>query len=402
MKIRIKEVYKWWICFIILIILALAGISHCTAQTIGMNGAGFFENRTEQSDQWLLDETGDNVWVLRLPGGAITKYANPTPYRGGWGMDSTIVDSITFLYKSKEEEQSDDILEKWYRKTANQPMTSYLYDLIDLNEKFNLEVIWAANIYIPASEAIIPIEFLLMNGVNVVAVEMGNESYSQVKHDFNEYVVKSSPIAEMVRALGIPVIHPAAPFGNRTRKDHEQWNQSLCDFIQEGDGVVFHPYFDGREFPALFDGVDTSLAYEQIDNFDFDGFYNEFLELFPDAEYYLVTETNSQPSRLIGNTDLNAYLMNKVLSEGAKYLDWICIHNGVSPDVYGLIFGIGEQHQNTTLPIWGELVRSSNCVEVEKDRPECERCKRIMHKFFNWRKCTDCRNNPTFTEINCN
>ena len=121
-------------------------------------------------------------------------------------MDSAIVDSITFLYKSKEEEQSDDILEKWYRKTANQPMTSYLYDLIDLNQKFNLEVIWAVNIYIPASEAIIPIEFLLMNGVNVVAVEMGNESYSQVKHDFNEYVSKSSPIAEMVRALGIPLI----------------------------------------------------------------------------------------------------------------------------------------------------------------------------------------------------
>jgi len=107
---KIKEIYKWWICFIILMILALAGISHCNAQTIGMNGAGFFENRTEQSDQWILDETGDNVWVLRLPGGAITKYANPTPYRGGWGMDSAIVDSITFLYKSKEEEQSDDIL----------------------------------------------------------------------------------------------------------------------------------------------------------------------------------------------------------------------------------------------------------------------------------------------------
>ena len=133
MKIKISDIYKWWIAFIIFIILTLAGIVQLQAQNIGFNGAGFFENQTNQSDEWLEEL---NPFVLRVPGGAIAKYANPSPERGGWGLDSTIVDSITTMYKSKDEEQTDDALEKWYRKTANQPEDSYLDRLIALQVRF--------------------------------------------------------------------------------------------------------------------------------------------------------------------------------------------------------------------------------------------------------------------------
>lgn len=383
---------KWIVTIAVMIILILAMVDTCKGQ-VGLNGAGFFENRTELSDAWLLEETQGNQWVLRLPGGAITKYANATPFRGGWGLDSAIVDSITFLYKSFEEEQSNDILAKWYRKTAQQPMTSYLYDLIDLNDKFdNLKIIWAVNIYIPAEEAIKPIEFMVMNGIDIIAVELGNESYSQVGHDFEEYVCKSEPIAAMVRNLGITVIHPAAPSGLRSRKDHEQWNESLKDYLENypKDGVVFHPYFDDREFSGLTAPVDTLLALSQIASFDWGSFFVGLVNEFPDASMHLITETNSQPSNLIGDTYLNGVLIDSILSASVRSFDWVCLHNGVAPDKYGVIYGKeGEQKKNTSLSVWGEAVRKKKVVVVD---PICNRCKKIVYKLFNWRRCSSCNN----------
>ena len=72
--------YKWIVTIAIMIIIIIAMVDTCKGQ-VGLNGAGFFENRTELSDEWLLEETQGNQWVLRLPGGAITKYANATPFR---------------------------------------------------------------------------------------------------------------------------------------------------------------------------------------------------------------------------------------------------------------------------------------------------------------------------------
>ena len=49
-----------------MIMLIIAMVDTCKGQ-VGLNGAGFFENRSELSDQWLLEETQGNQWVLRLP-----------------------------------------------------------------------------------------------------------------------------------------------------------------------------------------------------------------------------------------------------------------------------------------------------------------------------------------------
>ena len=403
MKIKISDIYKWWIAFIIFIILTLAGIVQLQAQNIGFNGAGFFENQTAQSDEWLEEL---NPFVLRVPGGAIAKYANPSPERGGWGLDSTIVDSITTMYKSKDEEQTDDALEKWYRKTANQPEDSYLDRLIALQVRFpEMRVIYAANIYIEPELAIQPIEYLLLNGVNIVVVEMGNESYSQVKHDFEEYVSKMEGLRSLVRALGVPVSHPAAPSGTRSRKDHEQWNESLANYnAMRGDWITFHPYYDGREFPSLQGSIDTVGAFNEIASFDF---AEQFLEMkagFPSAGGYIVTESNSQPSRLIGDTDLNGYLIKRLLEVGGQEFDFFCIHNGVSPDVYGFIYGKeNEQRKNKSFASFVEVNQpdtvcryDTTFVEViECDTatfiPErCIRCQKFFYALFHRKRCLNC------------
>ena len=345
--------WRWGVLFLILIVLML--IATCSYGQVGLNGAGFFENRTEQSDEWLNEVSGE--WVLRVPGGAIAKYAVPAPDRGGWGMDSATVDSITFKYKSFEEEQTNDILGKWYRKTANQPEHSYLDELIEFSQSFDVKVIWVLNLYIDPQLAILPVEYLLLNGVDIIGVEMGNESYSQVDHDFFEYSKRVDMVAPMVRALGLKVYHPAAPSGTRFRPDHNSWNIQLNE-MYGNEGVVFHPYFDKREFPALAEPVDTTLAFGQINAFDFDAFWSDLRGLFPEAVSYIVTETNSQPARLIGGTDLNARLVERILETGKENLDVICLHNGVSPDIYGIIYGReGEQEKNTTFDVWKQQVR---------------------------------------------
>jgi len=389
-EIKKEEGWRWGLLSLILIVLLIAATCSTMGQ-VGLNGAGFFENRTEQSDEWLSEVSGE--WVLRVPGGAIAKYAVPSPERGGWGMDSATVDSITFKYKSFEEEQTNDILGKWYRKTANQPKHSYLDELIEFSQIFDIEVIWVLNLYIDPQLAIFPVEYLLLNGVDIIGVEMGNESYSQVNHDFAEYSKRVDMVAPMVRALGLKVYHPAAPSGTRFRPDHADWNFKLNQAYGT-EGFVFHPYFDRREFSALAEPVDTLLAFQQINAFDFEAFWGDLRGLFPNAGSYIVTETNSQPARLIGGTGLNARLVERILETGKENLDVICLHNGVSPDIYGIIYGKeGEQVKNTTFEVWKQQV----CVE--SIRPECIKCQRFFYRLFNWKACNTCGKKNIF--VNC-
>ena len=158
---------------ILIFLLSLSTIAQ--AQQLGFNGNGFFENQSDSTDEWFGDL---RPFVIRVPGGAVAKYARPAHDRGGWGMDNGLIDTITFLYKSQEEEPSGDILAKWNRKLSEQPVKSYLDNLIEFVNLYpDTKVIWVANIYIPAELAIEPIDYLIANGVDVVCVEMGNESY---------------------------------------------------------------------------------------------------------------------------------------------------------------------------------------------------------------------------------
>lgn len=392
----------------ILLILIAALFSASAQGNLGMNGAGFFENRTGQSDAWL-QELGPKI--LRVPGGAIAKYQNPAPDRGGWGMDSVIIDSIT-RYQSQEEEPAAT-LDKWYRKMQSQPDHSYLDELIDSWDELGFDgVIYAINVFTGAEKAQHIIQYLIDHGVPVVGVEMGNETYSQVNHDFDEYNKRVAPIAAAIRDMGIMVYHPAAPSGTRWRKDHNQWNQSL-QVTYPDDGKCLHIYYDHREIPCLADPVDTACAWLEIAAWDFDLQFENLKAEFPGAPSFIVTETNTQPSRLIGDTDLSAFFVQRLLQAGSRHFDYFCLHNGVSPDMYGLIYGKeGEQKKNTTFEAFKQvnLQISSPCdttvtsydttyqliqvIDTVMDG-HCIPCERFWYWLFNLRACLKC---PTYTD----
>jgi hypothetical protein len=347
---------------ILIFLLSLSTIAQ--AQQLGFNGNGFFENQSDSTDKWFGDL---RPFVIRVPGGAVAKYARPAHDRGGWGMDNGLIDTITFLYKSQEEEPSGDILAKWNRKLSDQPVKSYLDNLIEFVNLYpDTKVIWVANIYIPAELAIEPIDYLIANGVDVVCVEMGNESYSQVKHGFNEYVSKMTAIHSLVVERGIPVSHPAAPLGGRQRTDHTQWNTSLNEYITgTGDWITFHPYFDGRELPCLVQPVDTVCAIEQIEAFDFDAFFADIKDFY-DAGGYIVTESNIQPSNLVGDTEVNAIFAERLLIAGKRNFNYFCIHSGRTPDKYGLVYGVKSQKKNTTFEAFDKANATVKVVKPKK------------------------------------
>lgn len=380
---------------IVLIAKAITSIGQ-----VGVNGAGFFENRSAQSDEWLHELFDGKEWVLRVPGGAIAKFADPTVIQG-WGLTYEGVDSIQIKYGSDEEEATADALAKWHRKTDLQPSVSYLDELIAFSQEFNVKVIWVANIYIPVERSMFAVEYLIENGVNVVAVELGNETYSQVNHDFDMFLHRAEPVMEWCESYGVPYSIPAAPMGNRERRDHLAWNNSV-KAIHSGHYITFHRYYDEREFPALNSPVDTLMAYLQFANYDFEFEFNELKAFFPESVGYMVTEFNTQPSNLIGDTDLNAYFLYLSMLAGANSFDYFCIHNGVSPDKYGIIYGKeGEQKRNTSYYAFADVLSQLNpvvCdtiivpavydtiyteVPIEPD----PRCDRFFYRLFNGKAC---------------
>jgi len=312
---------------------------NATPQNPGFNGAGFFENYTPQVEQWLKDL--NTPFTLRVPGGAIAKFADPwtTPNRG-WGLTYAGVDSILQLYSNADEENAGDAKAKWHRKTDAQPNYSYLDKLAELSTTFpGLQVIWVANIYIDPQITVNILEYLLINGVNVVCVEMGNESSIQVGNDFQKYKSKALPVRNAIKARwpNMPISHPAsAATASRESNKSRVWNLAL-NAILNGDWVTFHLYYDGREFSGLKAPVNYEDALLQIADYNFD--FDLIKAKFPNAGNFIVTEGNTQPAQLIGNTFLNAVFMYRFISEGLKSFEYMCLHNGVAPDIYGMIYG---------------------------------------------------------------
>lgn len=317
----------------------------------------------------LFGQTVEHKFQVRLPGGAIAKYAQPTPFRGGWGLTKSNVDYITTLYSSTDEEPTGT-LEKWYRKIDEQPETSYLYDLVEFCQAFpSAEIIWAVNLYGSPEEAMEPIDFMLDHDIPLVAVEMGNESYSQcyklfevydpvtkATMAFEYYLERMEPIRAMCIERGLTIYHPAAPWNDRS--DHMTWNGELADYtFITGDGICKHFYTDGRRLSGLQEPVDTVLTLQQIADYEFEEF-QDFKDFFNGSSDFIVTEANTQPAQLIGDTELNAVFIDSLISKGKREFKYFAIHNGVAPERYGIVYGVKEQKRATHYYPWADHVRS--------------------------------------------
>lgn len=337
MKIKvIISVIAFWAFLII--------ASTCSGQVL-LNGAGFFENQTTQSDQWL-HELNCNL-TLRLPGGAIAKFADPLTTPKGWGLTHTGIDSIQLAYGNPEEDAGG--VDKWYQKADVQPNHSYLDDIVTFCNNFpNTHIIWVANIFIPAQRTVDIVQYLVSRGVNVVAVECGNETYSQLGYDFNRYKLKSAPLRVALKADFPQIAFSEISAPAKGRPEQTNWNDALAAYLISGDLVTFHYYLTSYQCPSInlcdpkvlkYGTVEAESAFlavqsEIIGLQSWTGVLTQF-----DAVGFICSELNSKPSSALGNTFLNAaYLYWQLCSEGSKFTEF-GFHNGVSPDIFGIISG---------------------------------------------------------------
>ena len=335
---------------VVVFVLILFALKECTAQSIGGNGAGFFENIDDTTTAQIANF--DQPITIRVPGGAIAKFADPWTNTSGWGLSHPGVDSIQLTYGSTEEEASAEALQKWHNKVDMQPVgISYLDELIKLSQQLDLTVIWVANMFIPAENTVNAITYLKLSGVKIAAVEMGNETYSQLDYDFNAYMAKSAPIYNAIKSQfpDIPVSHIAAPFC-KGRNEQENWNAQLNAWRLPGDLVTIHYYIGSRELPSIGNLPERKTADYNNPTFTLDqtfgSIYQELnaydhcaistaVNYFQDATL-IITETNTQPAEPLGDTYLNAIYQFEFLNTNRENFAHICWHNFVAPDIYGM------------------------------------------------------------------
>lgn len=362
-----------------LFVLALFGFGafkNCGAQYIGGNGGGFFENYDHQAETWLKELGGE--FTLRLPGGPIDKFADPHPERGGWGLTVEGVDSIQIKYGSPDEEEQAGALEKWRGKAASQPAGSYLDSLIKLQTTFPaLRVIWSANMYTPPARTVEILQYLISGGVNIIAVEMGNETYSQLDYNFADYSARAGAMRAAIKAVypAITISQIAAPIG-KGRKEQDLWNSNLAAWIPAGDFITQHYYIGEREIFAMADLPDRKTTdFNNPDPETQTTFYNIAAQLlsyqtivFSTADSLfaghtrIITETNTQPAALIGDTYLNSAYQFRFLLENRNEFNSITWHNFVSPDIYGMICLRKKTEAGTTRLLKRTTYHSFNLV----------------------------------------
>lgn len=418
----------WMAVGLVVFIVCMATMS-AKGQTYGVNAAGFFENINETSAQYLDEAVGQHPWVLRVPGGAIAKMADPR-VKNGWGLTHEAVDSIISMYGSDDEESLSGALNKWHRKTNEQPQgpdQSYLDDVVNMAATYpNMQVVWVANMFVPADVALYPVEYLVGHGVNVIYVEMGNETYSQLNHNFVDYQRRVDAIRPLVLAMGIPVSHPAAPGGSRSRPDHKGWNASL-QMTYPTDPKTLHYYRDGRELPEFKEPIEHDAALAAAQAYNFHNDLAGLVDDFPGTSAFLMTEANTQPAKLLGGTDINAVFMGRLFDAAAEFFDVICIHNGIASDIYGIIYG-QPPVKNTTWQPWADHVQGNPspdnnttgpCDTVITEavyitqwvvvNPIPDACSNFWFKIFHRKKCNSIQVpvpvqvlvTPADTTINC-
>lgn len=320
------------------------------AQNLGFNGAGFFENYDAQSLQWLHD--WNQPFTIRVPGGAISKFHDPYNNRQGWGMSESNVRS--WFSKSGFDEDGQG-LDKWLRKTQEQPDHSYMDDLIKLQKEFpNMQVIYVLNILNSNDEANMnALRYMMKGGVHIVGVEAGNEVYGKYS-SFNEYVKDFEPIFALVKKE-FPQIKTAicaAPMKGQKEKD--DWNKQMSNYKGPYDAAIIHFYYTRKELEQAFTEMPSAVAYSEnkfipaldkayrqaasnmMENKLFYYQIQHANELFKGKKIW-ITEWNTKPSDAFNNTILNGAWQFKSMIEMRKITEYLCVHNGIGPDKYGMI-----------------------------------------------------------------
>jgi hypothetical protein len=335
-----KKVWLW----ILLLPLSAFG------QHIGFNGAGFFENYNSQTVQWLHQWEGP--FTIRVPGGAISKFHDPYNVRSGWGMSEA---SVRHWFEQDGFDEDGQGLDKWLRKTAEQPDHSYLDDLIALQKEFpKMQVLYVLNVLNSTPEANMQaIRYLMQNGVHISGVEAGNEIYGKYG-SFSEYIQDFEPIFEKLDKEFPGIKKGLVAGANLDRQQLVRWNNDLAAYTGDYDAVIIHYYYTARELGESYKMLDAKVKYvpgtyydmldkaftsalASMNSQDLIGKGLDYAERqFPGKKIW-ITEWNTKPSDKLNNTLLNAAWQFSELQRHRNRVEYFLVHNGVSPDKYGLI-----------------------------------------------------------------
>lgn len=298
----------------------------------GFNGENWFDAQDELSKQWVIDA---------IPEGK----------------------TFTLRFRAdKPDVKAEDV-----------------YKLIDLSDSFKrankfLKVIYCANIGYPTSSVeteMTNLSFLKEAGVDVVAVEFGNEVYagSRANFDFNLYKIWFEPLRVEIENEypGLPCLVFLAPrakdsgvLGGRT--DHKDFNDAAITYINSKSNLhpTVHIYLNDREcpvsvtspekityepgveYPALTEYYTTLLnqAIENLDNL-WESTLNYITTKCPGKQLY-ITEWGFDNYGDIKNTmstGIVAWIIWNKYGRDSR-ITALLQHNGISKAGPGMIFPV--------------------------------------------------------------
>lgn len=260
------------------------------------------------------------------------------------------------------------------RYRADKPalaLNTELEKVIELKQVFDevgkeFNIIFTANVDIPAAEMLDALNVLIEAGVNVVAVEADNEYYAgtQANFDFALYKAKFWPLRQLLYSYypDIPFTifiapRPAEAGIRGGRKDHKQWNDEVKAYMDteayEGDGLSLHIYYGAREVPVMSQELpkvqyDPELDYPELDQYYHDmaesAINSDHLDLylayldqnFPDIKIY-VTEFGYNNAGGLKNTIGYSMGIYDFWLRAMTKFEAVCEHNGISPTNTGCI-----------------------------------------------------------------
>ncbi len=326
---------------------------------IGGNGQGFFQNLDDQTKTWIAECFEDRPFCINFPGGAEANIATPNKMLKGWGLTEQIIND---RFGAGQPDENGEGLDKWLGKLSQQNSAprSYIYELQDFLTQFpKCEIIWKANIVTSTLEDAKNSFAEVKDVSNFTRCVMGNEVYSKgnFSFDFNAFLLKAKPLMEWIKE-NYPDVKIAVPFApNIDRGDHMKWNTALIEFVNSTDlvdAVDIHIYLGAEELTQAYATYPVSKIKYEEDKFYpelncFDTFCDEyrtnqiwesrlsFIEQNLPTKEIWMTEFSTNPSGNFGNSFANAaFIFNRFMQYSHRITN-MCVHNLVSPDIYGTI-----------------------------------------------------------------
>lgn len=272
----------------------------------GYNTANAFEILKAGDKNSIKLVTDLKPGLLRFPGGTIANYYH--------------VDGPGYGFKDSDvEDYGHRMMNK--KITRTEKGRNFIYEYIDFAKASGLkEVIYVANVLTADySETETAIDLLTDAGIKVIAVELGNELFSQTFRPYikgiDGYLKTAGSFAAKLKKKypGIKLGAPAAPMYADMSKNHLDWNTKLAaaDFL---DAVIFHAYPPSKAFDDI---KNVNVQFQTVKSYlvnylqqTLPAVVKKYSNMYPTKELW-VTEWNLPVTSSLPNTMLHSLFITQ-------------------------------------------------------------------------------------------